>query len=167
RDPEPSAADRQLPRDGGAVEHVRRSDPRRAGEGAADRAADGSAIHGAGAVPRLSRRAGCREGFVHGDVCGAAAARRFVALGRRAVLRPRGKVAGEDGRMEAYERLLGDAIAGDATLFARQDVVEAAWAIVDPVIHGPSPMYDYDPGTWGPKEAEALVANVGGWNTPA
>ena len=53
-----------------------------------------------------------------------------------------------------------------ATLFARQDVVEAAWAIVDPVIHGPSPLYEYEPGTWGPKEAEALTASVGGWNTP-
>jgi glucose-6-phosphate 1-dehydrogenase len=74
---------------------------------------------------------------------------------------------GQAGRMDAYERLLGDAIAGDATLFARQDVVEAAWAIVDPVIHGPSPMYEYDPGTWGPKEADALVESVGGWNTPA
>jgi glucose-6-phosphate 1-dehydrogenase len=73
---------------------------------------------------------------------------------------------GEDGRMEAYERLLGDAMAGDATLFARQDVVEAAWAIVDPIIHGPSPMFDYDPGTWGPKESDALVEGVGGWNTP-
>jgi glucose-6-phosphate 1-dehydrogenase len=73
---------------------------------------------------------------------------------------------GSDGRMDAYERLLGDAMAGDATLFARQDVVEAAWAIVDPVIHGPSPMYDYDPGTWGPSEADALAADVGGWNTP-
>jgi glucose-6-phosphate 1-dehydrogenase len=73
---------------------------------------------------------------------------------------------GEKGRMEPYERLLGDAMAGDTTLFARQDVVEAAWAIVDPIIHGPSPMYDYDPGTWGPKEADALVAEVGGWNTP-
>jgi glucose-6-phosphate 1-dehydrogenase len=73
---------------------------------------------------------------------------------------------GHDGRMDAYERLLGDAMAGDATLFARQDVVEAAWAIVDPVIHGPSPMFPYDPGTWGPAEADALVADVGGWNTP-
>jgi glucose-6-phosphate 1-dehydrogenase len=72
---------------------------------------------------------------------------------------------GADGRLDAYERLLGDAMNGDATLFARQDVVEAAWAIVDPVIHGPSPMFDYDPGTWGPAEAEALVAEVGGWNT--
>jgi len=73
---------------------------------------------------------------------------------------------GKGGRLEAYERLLGDAMAGDATLFARQDVVEAAWAIVDPVIHGPSPMYEYEPGTWGPPEADRLVAEVGGWNTP-
>jgi glucose-6-phosphate 1-dehydrogenase len=73
---------------------------------------------------------------------------------------------GKDGRMDAYERLLGDAMAGDATLFARQDVVEAAWAIVDPVIHGPSPMYDYECGTWGPPQADRLVAEVGGWNTP-
>jgi glucose-6-phosphate 1-dehydrogenase len=74
---------------------------------------------------------------------------------------------GEAGRMEAYERLLGDAMLGDATLFARQDVVEAAWAIVDPVIHGPSPMFDYDPGSWGPVEADRLVEEVGGWNTPS
>jgi glucose-6-phosphate 1-dehydrogenase len=73
---------------------------------------------------------------------------------------------GQDGRMEAYERLIGDAMAGDATLFARQDVVEAAWAIVDPVIHGPSPMYEYEPGSWGPPQADRLVADVGGWNTP-
>jgi glucose-6-phosphate 1-dehydrogenase len=73
---------------------------------------------------------------------------------------------GKGTRMEAYERLLGDAMAGDATLFARQDVVEAAWAIVDPVIHGPSPMYEYEPGSWGPPQADRLVADVGGWNTP-
>ena len=73
---------------------------------------------------------------------------------------------GKDGRMDAYERLLGDAMAGDATLFARQDVVEAAWAIVDPVIHGPSPMYEYESGSWGPPEADRLAAEVGGWNTP-
>lgn len=74
---------------------------------------------------------------------------------------------GQGGRMEAYERLLGDAMAGDATLFARQDTVEAAWRIVDPVIHGPSPLYPYEPGSWGPAEADALVAEVGGWNNPA
>jgi glucose-6-phosphate 1-dehydrogenase len=77
-----------------------------------------------------------------------------------------GAEQGKGGRMEAYERLLGDAMAGDATLFARQDVVEAAWAIVDPVIHGPSPMYEYEPGSWGPPQADKLVADVGGWNTP-
>jgi glucose-6-phosphate 1-dehydrogenase len=73
---------------------------------------------------------------------------------------------GKEGRLGDYERLLGDAMLGDATLFARQDVVEAAWAIVDPVIHGPSPMFAYEPGSWGPKEAESLPADVGGWNTP-
>ncbi len=73
---------------------------------------------------------------------------------------------GTEGRMDAYERLLGDAMAGDATLFARQDVVEAAWAIVDPVIRDASRLPEYEPGTWGPQEAEALVKEVGGWNTP-
>jgi glucose-6-phosphate 1-dehydrogenase len=73
---------------------------------------------------------------------------------------------GTDNRMDAYERLLGDAMAGDATLFARQDVVEAAWAIVDPVIHGPSELHQYEPGTWGPPQASRLVEDVGGWNTP-
>jgi glucose-6-phosphate 1-dehydrogenase len=73
---------------------------------------------------------------------------------------------GADGRLGDYERLLGDAMAGDATLFARQDVVEAAWAIVDPVIHGPTPLFEYEPGSWGPAEADRLVADIGGWNTP-
>jgi glucose-6-phosphate 1-dehydrogenase len=73
---------------------------------------------------------------------------------------------GAEVRLGDYERLLGDAMAGDATLFARQDVVEAAWAIVDPVIHGPSPMYEYEVGSWGPPQADKLVADVGGWNTP-
>jgi len=74
--------------------------------------------------------------------------------------------AGHDGRLGDYERLLGDAMVGDATLFAREDVVEAAWAIVDPLIHGPSPMFEYEPGTWGPPQADKLVAAIGGWNTP-
>ena len=68
--------------------------------------------------------------------------------------------------MDAYERLLGDAMAGDATLFARYDTVEAAWRIVDPVIHGPSELWEYEPGSWGPPQADKLVAEVGGWNTP-
>jgi glucose-6-phosphate 1-dehydrogenase len=69
-------------------------------------------------------------------------------------------------RLEAYERLLGDAMAGDATLFARQDVVEAAWEVVDPVLGASGPLHPYEPGSWGPAEADRLVAEVGGWNTP-
>jgi len=69
-------------------------------------------------------------------------------------------------RLGDYERLLGDAIAGDATLFARQDVVEAAWAIVDPLLADPGPMFEYEPGSWGPPQADRLVAEIGGWNTP-
>jgi glucose-6-phosphate 1-dehydrogenase len=68
-------------------------------------------------------------------------------------------------RLGDYERLLGDAISGDPTLFARQDVVEAAWAIVDPLIRNPGPMFEYEPGSWGPPMADHLVAEVGGWNT--
>jgi glucose-6-phosphate 1-dehydrogenase len=69
-------------------------------------------------------------------------------------------------RLGDYERLLGDALSGDATLFARQDVVEAAWAIVDPLLADPGTMFEYEPGTWGPPQAERLVAEIGGWNTP-
>ena len=69
-------------------------------------------------------------------------------------------------RLGDYERLLGDALSGDATLFARQDVVEAAWAIVDPLLADPGAMFEYEPGSWGPPQAERLVAEIGGWNTP-
>jgi glucose-6-phosphate 1-dehydrogenase len=102
-----------------------------------------------------------------------------IAIGARAK-RPGEKMAGEpvelsvveqpeqgrDGRLDAYERLLGDAMSGDATLFARQDLVEAAWAIVDPVLQRPGGLHEYEPGSWGPPEADALAAQVGGWNTP-
>jgi glucose-6-phosphate 1-dehydrogenase len=74
---------------------------------------------------------------------------------------------GAGGRLEAYERLLGDAMVGDATLFARQDVVEAAWAIVDPVLRVPNPVQEYECGSFGPSEAERLVDDVGGWIPPA
>ena len=66
----------------------------------------------------------------------------------------------------AYERLLGDAMAGDATLFARQDAVEAAWAIVQPILATSTPLHEYEPGTWGPPEAEQLATDVGGWHCP-
>jgi glucose-6-phosphate 1-dehydrogenase len=73
----------------------------------------------------------------------------------------------EGDEMDAYERLLGDAMEGDGTLFARQDAVEASWAIVDPVLHVPTPLFEYEPGTWGPAEAERLTADAGGWHCPA
>jgi glucose-6-phosphate 1-dehydrogenase len=65
--------------------------------------------------------------------------------------------------MAAYERLIGDAMDGDATLFARQDAVEAAWAIVDPILGDTTVLHEYAPGTWGPPEADALAADSGGW----
>lgn len=68
---------------------------------------------------------------------------------------------------EAYERLIGDALRGDPTLFSRQDGVEAAWAIVDPVLHAEGPVYRYERGSWGPREADRLVAPGGGWRNPA
>ncbi len=64
--------------------------------------------------------------------------------------------------MAAYERLLGDAMAGDGTLFASQDGVEAAWAIVQPILDLATPVHDYEPGTWGPPEAEKFKAGICG-----
>jgi glucose-6-phosphate 1-dehydrogenase len=69
------------------------------------------------------------------------------------------------GEMDAYERVLGDALHGDATLFAREDSVEEAWRIVDPVLATPPPVHAYTPGSWGPAEA-AIVAPPGGWHDP-
>jgi glucose-6-phosphate 1-dehydrogenase len=68
--------------------------------------------------------------------------------------------------MEPYERLLGDAAHGDATLFAREDAVEAGWRVVDPVLGTVAPLHDYEPGTWGPAEADRLLAPEGGWHNP-
>ena len=67
--------------------------------------------------------------------------------------------------MDAYERVLGDAMAGDATLFAREDYVEEAWRIVDPVLKNGSPLYAYEPNSWGPKEIDR-VTPAGGWHNP-
>jgi glucose-6-phosphate 1-dehydrogenase len=69
--------------------------------------------------------------------------------------------------MDAYERVLGDAMQGDATLFAREDYVEEAWRIVDPVLREGTPVYEYEPGTWGPKEVDSRVSPPGGWQNPA
>ena len=68
--------------------------------------------------------------------------------------------------MEPYERLLGDAMDGDAMLFAREDAIEAAWNVVDPILETGSPVIEYEPGTWGPAEADRLAADIGGWHNP-
>jgi glucose-6-phosphate 1-dehydrogenase len=68
--------------------------------------------------------------------------------------------------MDAYERVLGDAMAGDQTLFAREDYVEEAWRIVDPVLKSASPVFNYQPNTWGPKEVNEKVSPRGGWHNP-
>jgi glucose-6-phosphate 1-dehydrogenase len=68
--------------------------------------------------------------------------------------------------MDAYERVLGDAMAGDATLFAREDYIEEAWRIVDPVLKASTPVYDYEPGSWGPREVDQRVSPTGGWHNP-
>ncbi|HEV3262300.1 MAG TPA: glucose-6-phosphate dehydrogenase [Gemmataceae bacterium] len=70
------------------------------------------------------------------------------------------------GEMDAYERVLGDAMAGDATLFAREDYVEEAWRIVDPVLKAGTPVYEYDPNSWGPGQVNKLVSPAGGWQNP-
>jgi glucose-6-phosphate 1-dehydrogenase len=99
-----------------------------------------------------------------------------IALGAR-VKQPGEKMVGEPteltfvhhpggDEMDAYERLLGDAMAGDATLFTRQDAVETAWSIVEPILGNATPVHEYQPGSWGPAEADRLTAGVGGWHAP-
>jgi glucose-6-phosphate 1-dehydrogenase len=70
------------------------------------------------------------------------------------------------GEQTAYARLLGDAMAGDGALFTREDAVEAAWAVVDPILETHSRSVIYERGGWGPKEADALFTSGGGWDNP-
>jgi glucose-6-phosphate 1-dehydrogenase len=84
-------------------------------------------------------------------------------VGERVELLARDSTADD---MTPYERLLGDALRGDAMLFVREDEVESAWRIVEPVLGNVTPVHEYEPGTWGPAEADALVAYDGGWHNP-
>jgi glucose-6-phosphate 1-dehydrogenase len=68
--------------------------------------------------------------------------------------------------MDAYERLLGEALRGDRTQFAREDYVEQAWRIVGPVLGNATPVYEYEPHTWGPPQADRIIAAEGGWHNP-
>lgn len=71
------------------------------------------------------------------------------------------------GEQTPYERLLSDAMAGDGALFTREDAVEAAWAVVDPVLVAPPPLHMYQPGTWGPEQADTLIAAHSTWCNPS
>jgi glucose-6-phosphate 1-dehydrogenase len=89
---------------------------------------------------------------------------------------PGEEMAGEDVELVArhhvpeemlpYQRLLGDAIDNDPVLFAREDSVEAAWRVVDPILDGATPVLPYDQGTWGPPEANRLMSGIGRWHDP-
>jgi glucose-6-phosphate 1-dehydrogenase len=72
----------------------------------------------------------------------------------------------QPGEQQPYERLLGDAMAGDGALFSREDSVEAAWVVVDPVIKKHHRVRPYKRFTWGPKESDSLIASIGGWHDP-
>ena len=99
-----------------------------------------------------------------------------IALGARAKV-PGEAMTGENvelvarhhspGERAPYERLLGDAMEGDQTLFAREDTVEAQWRIVDPILGDRTPVHAYEPGTWGPEEAHRLTRRIGGWHEPS
>ena len=65
-----------------------------------------------------------------------------------------------------YERLLHDALSGDPSLFTRDDSVEAAWRVIEPVLSNPTPVSEYEPGSWGPSAAADIVAGDNGWHDP-
>jgi glucose-6-phosphate 1-dehydrogenase len=98
-----------------------------------------------------------------------------ISLGARAKL-PGEAMAGEQvefvvrpslvDEMTPYERLLGDALRGDPALFVREAGVEAAWSVVDPVLGNATPVHEYDPNSWGPVEADRLIAGDGCWHNP-
>ncbi len=72
----------------------------------------------------------------------------------------------QSDEIDAYERLLTEAMRGENLLFVRADGVEASWAIVQPILGNATPVYDYEPGTWGPTEADGLATEIGGWHNP-
>ena len=72
----------------------------------------------------------------------------------------------EPQALPPYERLLGDAMRGDQTLFAREDTVEAAWRVVGGILGDATPLHPYRPGTWGPAEADRLLPHDDCWHEP-
>src|SRR5437773_1336131 len=100
--------------------------------------------------------------------CGRSAGRTSCGARSGATARRRGWVARHHAgdEMAPYERLLGDALRGDTSLFAREDNVEAAWRVVDPILGAVTPVHEYEPQTWGPAEADRIIAHEGGWRNP-
>ena len=98
-----------------------------------------------------------------------ALAARVKDVGKKFVGQQRELYACEDleGEEAPYDRLLGDAMAGDASLFTSLEAVEAAWTAVDDILVNHPKAFTYQAGTWGPKEADALIANDGGWQAPS
>jgi glucose-6-phosphate 1-dehydrogenase len=90
----------------------------------------------------------------------------FVEGGRREDVELIASRHPRPGEMEAYERVLSDAMMGDSTLFARQDYVEEAWRIVDPLLKADTPICEYEPHTWGPVEVNQCALPPGGWDVP-
>lgn len=68
--------------------------------------------------------------------------------------------------MDAYERLIGDAMRGDLTLFSREDSAEAQWRVVDPILKSDTPLHAYDPHTWGPPQSADIAKDVNPWHDP-
>ena len=98
-----------------------------------------------------------------------------IALGARAKA-PGEAMSGEDvelnvlhqsaEEMDAYERLIGDAMKGDLSLFSREDSAEAQWRVVDSILNSGTPVYDYDPHAWGPRQSGDIAKPVGPWHNP-
>jgi glucose-6-phosphate 1-dehydrogenase len=98
-----------------------------------------------------------------------------IALGARAKA-PGEAMIGEDvelnvlhqgaEEMDAYERLIGDAMKGDLSLFSREDSAEAQWRVVDSILNSGTPVYDYEPLTWGPRQSADIASSVGPWHNP-
>jgi glucose-6-phosphate 1-dehydrogenase len=98
-----------------------------------------------------------------------------IAMGVRVKL-PGERMIGEDVEMiltehapsmlPPYQRLLGDAVRGLGELFGRDDIVDAQWRVVEPILDNVTPLYPYEKGTWGPAEAEALIGRDGPWRNP-
>ena len=141
-----------------------RVDARRKGQSAEVDSADRKSRPGPRPVRRLP--AGTRRGarFDPRNLRRAAPRNRYQMRGEQVELLASRRPGAEE--IDAYEQVLGDAMAGDRTLFAREDYVEEAWRIVDPVLQADTPVHGYPPGMWGPREVDVQVAPSDGWQNP-